>query len=334
MRRSKNRFSVVLSLVIGCVVLSCDLSFSEPLVPEGLVMQEDFKPGMGSAVGKVQLVQGDVVIIHGKELRGYQARKDLPLYGGDMIVTRERGRIRFALTDESVITMASNTKLVITKSVYDRAVRSRSTFLRMALGRARFYVKKLFELKRSEFKVGSPTAIVGVRGSGWIEEVGATFTRVTAEGDTRLDVWNPEIPDKPILLKDFEQTRVLPGALPTEPMEVKPEAIEEMLREFVVRPDVAEREVREIPPPERKGVLVNEEELARPEEPRGLEEIERPPLPLIVEREDIKRQLEDVIEKHEEILEETQEEVLRESLQVPASPSPPAVLPPFPGTPP
>jgi hypothetical protein len=141
-------FCAILVLLFGGNVFGAD----ESLLPAGLTMEDVFKPGVGTPVGKMELAHGEVVIIHADELRGYQARKDLPLFTGDTIVTLETGRAKFKLNDESTMTLAPETKLVINRSVYDPAKKSRSSYLGMSTGKARFWVKKLTDFQRSVFK--------------------------------------------------------------------------------------------------------------------------------------------------------------------------------------
>ncbi|MBW1891166.1 MAG: FecR domain-containing protein, partial [Deltaproteobacteria bacterium] len=57
------------------------------------------------------------------------------------------------MNDGSILSLASRTKLELNKSVYDQKKKSRSSFLNMVLGKARFLVVKLLKFKRTEFKV-------------------------------------------------------------------------------------------------------------------------------------------------------------------------------------
>jgi len=144
----------ICSLCAVIILLFAGSAFgATPLLPEGLIMQKEFRPGLGAPVGEVQVVQGKVIIIHGKSIRGYWAKKGLPLYKKDTIVTQKKARISFKMNDKSIMTLSSNTKLVIYESIYKPKKKRRSSFLGLALGKARFFVSKLLNFKRSEFKV-------------------------------------------------------------------------------------------------------------------------------------------------------------------------------------
>ena len=239
MGTSKGKSVCVLCEVLIFFLLGSAFGFdnasSGSMLPDGLTIEDIYKPGIGSPVGAVRLVQGKVVIIHKDIFRGYWAKKDLPLYKGDTIATQEKGHISFKLNDGSTLTMASRTELVINRSVYDPTRKSRSSFLGMTLGKARFWVTKLMGFKRSEFKVKTETAVMGVRGSDFIIRASPKLTEVTALGDTRLELVSLAAPGaKPTLLADFERAVVEEGALPSEVGKISPQEIEEIKKEFKI----------------------------------------------------------------------------------------------------
>jgi len=291
------------------------------MLPQGLIIEDIFTPGYGSPMGRVLVVQGDVVIMHKDMLRGYRAKKDLPLFKSDIIVTQEKGRIRFEMNDGSTLTMGSITKLVIDRSVYDVKKKSRSSFFRLALGKARFWAKKLMDFKHSRFKVRTPTAVVGVRGSDFIVKATIKLTEVTALEKTVLEVVSLAFPEaKPMVVKDFEQTVVEEGALPTDVEIVTPEKIEEMKKEFIVTPDVVEPEEKlkavkqkePVKPVEK--IFVPEEDLVTPEDPGALEDLIGLIVSDIVEKEEISSREEGIVEQVEEIEESIAEEGIIEEL--------------------
>jgi hypothetical protein len=230
--KASKRVTIYLLGAILVLLFTAGESFGS-LLPEDLVMEEVFKAGIGHSVGKVQLVQGKVVILHKGEVRGYWAQEDLPLFKGDTIVTKEKGRIRFNLNDKSVITLSSNTKLVITKSVYDPENKIRSTFFNMTLGKVKFWVQKLSAFKHSRFKVKSTTAVVGVRGSEWIEDVTENNTRVITGTDTTLEIvplGALEMP--PTVLEDFQDINIERDMLPSEKELITPEEYDQLQEPF------------------------------------------------------------------------------------------------------
>ena len=314
-------FVLTTFLLLGSAFAS---NSTEPMLPQGLIIEDMFQPGYGSPVGRVLLVQGNVVIMHKDMLRGYRAKKDLPLFKRDIIVTQEKGRIRLEMNDGSTLTLGSTTKLVIDRSVYDTKKKSRSSFFRLALGKARFWAKKLMDFKHSRFKVRTPTAVVGVRGSDFIVKATLKLTEVTALEKTVLEVVSLAFPEvKPMVVTEFEQTVVEEGALPTDVEIIAPEKIEEMKRDFIVTPDVAEPEeklkLKKEEAPKEPGkpaeqVLVPEEDLVTPEDPGALEDVIGAVVPDIIEKEEISSQEEEIIEQASEIEESVAEEGIFEEL--------------------
>jgi len=235
MKTRMNKTTLALCLVLSILFLADSIPVGAATVlPEGLIMEDTFRPGRGRPVGKVQQVQGDVVIMHGNVLKGYKAARGTRLYKDDTVMTLESGRVRFKLNDGSILSLASETKLKLTKSVYDKKKKRRSSFLQMALGKARFFVVKVLDFKRSEFKVKTPTAVCGVRGSDFILEATGAETIATALVDTELEFQSLEfIEETPTILKDFETSSVKLGQRASKPAKLPEEKINRMKKVFI-----------------------------------------------------------------------------------------------------
>ncbi len=225
---------VTVLLIIKALFFNTD-AFSEPLVPDGLVIQEKYAPGAGKTIGNIQFAQGKVIIMHADLLHGYLAKEKMPLFKGDTIIAMERGRARFRLNDGSTLTMASKTKLVINKSVYDTSGKRRSSFISMNFGKARFWVKKLVGFKEPEFKVKTKTAVIGVRGSDFVVRSTQDVTEVTTLENTLLEVVSmAAIEAPPITLSEFERITIEADAYPSPVIDVPQKEIEEMMMEMMV----------------------------------------------------------------------------------------------------
>lgn len=203
-----------------------------PDLPKDLVMKDTFKPGYGSPIGKFRTVQGKVIVMHANLEEGYWAKKRMPLFKGDIIVTQKKSRANFVMNDKSIISLSSNTKLTLTKSIYDEKKKRRSSFLGLSLGKARFIVSKLLSFKRREFKVKTVTAVCGVRGSDFIIVATDNFTEVTALEDTKLTVVSlAKLDAPPVIVQDFERTGVEMGQVPYETVIVPPEEIQTLMQD-------------------------------------------------------------------------------------------------------
>jgi hypothetical protein len=182
-----------------------------------------FKPGMGRPVGKVVTVSGRVRVVHKKGTVCYLAEKDTPLFKGDTLATMAQGRVELIFTDASRISIAPETTLVINELIFDNSAGQRSSFFSLPRGKARFWVKKLLEFRRSAFRVKTRTSIAGVRGSDFIVLADPGFTEVIALDRTTLAITrlaNPE--SAPVILTDFMRVRETPGTPISKPERVSP----------------------------------------------------------------------------------------------------------------
>lgn len=273
----------VLFMLLGAFSVFAAEGSVESLLPEGYVKEEVFKPGIGASIGSVAAAQGEAVIIHDGESRGYQAAKGLSLYKGDTVVTMGDGRIKLNLKDGSVLTLLSDTHLKLTESVYDSGKKSRFAFLRLGLGKARFVISKLMDMKRSEVEIETTTMVCGLRGSDFVIIVGPEISEVTTFEDTSLEVLSTVIPDPvPIELASYQRLAVEVGKIPGEPVGITPEEAEAMKEEFrLAFGEEEEEEGEEVTGDtaggeagEGIGVLVPAGELVYPEEAVAPEDLE------------------------------------------------------------
>jgi hypothetical protein len=290
----------------------------EELLPEDPLMQDTFKPGFGSPVGKIIVVRGEAVIMHMDMKRGYRAERGLPLYKGDTLVTLSDARLRLQLNDESIITMVSRTRLTINNSIFDRAKKRFVSLLKMNLGKARFWVRKIRGMSHPDYRVKTPTAVVGIRGSDFVSEVTPDFTTITAFEDTMLEVTSVQYPEKPVEVKEYYRTMVKEGRLPTDPILVPLDEIQSLKKEFEIAGE--EGEGVGVQTTGAEEILIPEELLVPPGAlgPSGFEEVIGPD---IERQEDLSNLEEDFQEQREDI-----EEAIAKGLVIPE-------LPGFPGTP-
>ncbi len=313
-------------LVLAASVYGFDDTSSGPLVPEGLTVEDAFKPGIGSPVGKVAAVRGEVLIVHEGVLLGYRAQKDLPLFKGDTIIALEKGQIKFELNDGSALTLIPETKLTISESIYDSKNKDRSSYIDVSVGKVRSVVTKLSGYKRSVFKVRTPTAVCGVRGSDFITVAMANISEITAYEETALGVLGRDfLQESPLLITEFEKAIVEKGKRPRKEKADRDKA-EQLRKEFLFPDELVERgreeEAGEKPGEkfEEEGILVPEYELVKTDR---LGKPERGAAGDIPDREGVAGEEEEVAEVVESAAELMLDDVIKQD----------TVLPPFPGTP-
>lgn len=233
--------SVILAISVGPAfssVVPKNSQDSTPGNPSGSMEdKQKFTPGFGRPVGEVILSLGKVVITHKNKSKEFPAKKGLPLYNGDTLITEKDAKIRFRLNDGSIITLSSSTKLVIDKSIYKPKQKRRSSFLRMVIGKARFVITKMFTFREKEFKVKTGTFVAGVRGSDFIIIAKKKSANLTALNDTSVVVIGLASPDKSVTVNDYQRTIVPKGRRPGKVTDVPMDEIKRLEKIFDMKKD-------------------------------------------------------------------------------------------------
>jgi len=276
----KKRFC--LTIIMSVFFALWAAAYALPL-PEGVTVEENFRPGLGESLGLVQQMQGSVFVIH-EDLPGtaFRVIKGIPVFKGDAVITGEDGKVSMELTDGSLVTLTTLSNAVISEHIFDeKDAKERASFLSLHLGKARFFVKKLFGFERSEFKVKTKTAIVGVRGSDFVVEAEETSTEVTALENTRLEVVSliapctgqqerkhpEECEVKPMVLTDFRQAVITAdGQIAVLPDRLAPEQADRIRQEFLIRGDGEEYRKDRYEDGFGRGTLVSDDKLVPPEQ--------------------------------------------------------------------
>jgi len=229
---SRIKSNILIILAIFFISIASGYSHAGTSMPDSFVFKDKFLPGKGQSIGKILSVKESAIIIHSDDSFGYRANKDLPVFEHDTIVTPKKGGIEILLNDGSKLILASETKLELTKSTYDPNIKTRSSFINMITGKARFLVTKLSNFNSSEFKVKTKTAVAGVRGSDFVVAATPGTTEISALANTSLEVTSILRPDKITILSDYERTTVRQGALPSPVEKISPDEINRIQNEL------------------------------------------------------------------------------------------------------
>ena len=171
-------------------------------------------------IGSISAIEGEVYLSHKGDTAAFQAIFGDSIYLYDHIQTEERSRVQILFQDESLLNMAEDTYIQITEHIYSPAENRRSSVFRLLMGRARAIVGRYFRGAGSRFKVSTPTAIIGVRGTHFIVDATLTdeTTVVCVDSSPDLVVRNiqEEVPGE-VTLTAGQMTRVLEGMPPALP---------------------------------------------------------------------------------------------------------------------
>jgi hypothetical protein len=158
---------------------------------KGLEIRDYVVPSPFKRVGVIHALNGHVVVIHRADNRAYFGVAGDPVHENDSFQTLGDGRCRIKFVNEDVVTMAANTSFAVERFSDQKALGQKSSLFSMIQGKAMFYALRLFGYKKVQFKLKTPTAVVGIRGTKfgahvyWVEGEKTTRNgvRVASRGD-------------------------------------------------------------------------------------------------------------------------------------------------------
>ena len=183
-------------------------------------------------IGSITAIEGEVYLSHKGDTAAFQAMLGDPIYLYDHIQSEKQSRVQILFEDESLLNLAENTYIQITEHIYSPAENMRSSVFRVMMGKVRAIVGRYFRGAGSRFKVSTPTAIIGVRGTHFVVDATLTdeTTVVCIDSATDLLVRNiqEDVPGE-VSLTTGRMTKVLEGMPPSLPTEVPDDLMMQLL---------------------------------------------------------------------------------------------------------
>ena len=177
-----------------------------------------------AAIGEVATLKGSGIIMRGESHAPLAL--GAPIHAQDIIQTQEGGIAEVRFQDFSVVTIGSNSQLIIDQFVYNpEAPANDQSTLRVSKGFFHFVSGKL---ARDKVKIETPVSTIGIRGTELAGEVRANGWSMVSLVDCCVDVANEsgaislervgmcteiasrrEAPEKPILTPDWWADRAV-----------------------------------------------------------------------------------------------------------------------------
>ncbi len=130
----------------------------------------------GEAAGFVAAVRGRARVIRaGEQL---DAVTGMEIREGDSLQTYKKSRLKVLFSDDALIALGSNSKVVVTKHLFSAKAAQRVTRLRLVGGKLRALVQKLVSGNRADFQVRTSNAVAGVRGTEFALAAGDKDTQI------------------------------------------------------------------------------------------------------------------------------------------------------------
>ena len=176
----------------------------------------------GESIGSIAAIEGEVYLSHKGDPAAFAASFGDSIYLYDHIWT-ERGRVKILFQDESLLNLAENTYIQITEHIYSPEDDRRTSVFRVLMGKVRAIVGRYFAGAGSRYKVSTPTAIIGVRGTHFIVDATLTDETTVVCIDSSPDLVVRNIQEEvagEVILTTGLMTKVLEGEPPTTPAPV------------------------------------------------------------------------------------------------------------------
>ncbi len=211
-------------------------------------------------IGRFLVVEGQVDLLKGGKLPAAAAKLTDPVEPKDVIRTKSHSRAQILFVDDTILTLAPESRVAVADYFYDGAKGQRRALLQVFRGLAHTVVKRVLQLQEPDFIMQTQTAVIGVRGTEWYTLLLPNCTNVyNIQGLLELSSNNRQFPGS--LLQTMRYSVVCRDQAPGPAKDITP-AILAMLKRMM------QTGVTEIPPeiPGPKGIPPEIERLGPPEE--------------------------------------------------------------------
>lgn len=183
------------TLLLASLLLSCLVVLGAPTA-------------QAAPVGKFLQVEGRVDLLKGGQLPATAVKIQDAVDVGDAVRTKSMSRAQIKFVDDTVVTIAPESRITIEKYMFDGAKGERQAVLEVFRGLVHTAVEKVYPKPEPDFIMKTHTAVLGVRGTRWYTKLLPSATDIYTEG-SKLEVKSkfPEIPGVQ-LMTDLQFVRV------------------------------------------------------------------------------------------------------------------------------
>jgi hypothetical protein len=179
----------------------------------------------GQEIGSVAEVTGGVDILRGGKLPAEAAKVGEKVAQGDIIRTKSGGKVQLHFKDDSVLTIAPDSRVALNEYVYEPEKNKREASIKIFQGLVHTVVNKIIKKETPDFTVETQTAVIGVRGTDYYTLVAPAVSDIyNNTGRTEVRNLFAEVPGK-VTLTGKEYTQVARSLPPTLPLPLTQEDI-------------------------------------------------------------------------------------------------------------
>lgn len=221
------------------------------LVLVGAVVSEGVAALAAEGIGTLTAVQPKVTVQHPGQAQPVAVKPGDAVLFQDQYETGPKAKAKLFFVDDSILTLAENSRLAITEAVFDPAAQKKSVIAGFSTGTLRALVGGLMGGKQSKFEIHTPTMVAAARGSYAIivvkQEGGETVTQLyNLDPKTGWEVKNADPNVKGAVLVTGSRFTTVSGKNPPAPPAVyTPDQIKEHLDETEAKDEHKEELVEE-----------------------------------------------------------------------------------------
>ena len=169
-------------------------------------------------IGSVSEVTGGVDILRSGKLPAEPAKVGDKVAQGDIVRTKSGGKVQLHFKDDSVLTIAPESRVALNEYVYEPEQNKREASIKIFQGLVHTVVNKIMKKETPDFTVETQTAVIGVRGTDYYTLVAPAVSDIyNNSGVTEVRNVFAEIPGI-VKLQNKEYTQVSKNLPPTLPL--------------------------------------------------------------------------------------------------------------------
>ena len=172
-------------------------------------------------VGQVVAFEGSAEIVRAGATLAVQP--GTPIQKKDEVRTGKPGRVRIVFQDQSVVTVADDSRLTIDEQVFDPATNSAQSAVGLLKGKVSSIVSAYYNWSGAKYEVKTPTAVAGVRGTEFVvtyDETADATEVLGFSGEVRVhSLANLEGPG--VLVTANQMSKVARGRSPSHPQQIE-----------------------------------------------------------------------------------------------------------------
>lgn len=150
-------------------------------------------------IGKISSLKGEVYIKNNKETK--TAKIGSFLYQKDTVITKNNSQALLLLNDDTSIAVGKNTQMSLNEYLYDPKISSNNNLkVGFLKGTFRTITGQIGKLNKEKFKVDTPTATIGIRGTTFLLKIeqeqlqvgvekGGVFLNSSQANDKSIDIF-------------------------------------------------------------------------------------------------------------------------------------------------